>query len=107
VTLPGNGGTVSFKYDPLGRRIYKSSSLGTSIFAYDGDNLLEEANTSGAVVARYTQTHNVDEPIAMLRGGATDFYEADGLGSVTSLTRAAGAIMPKESKVYVWLNPCP
>ena len=42
VTLPGSGGTVSFKYDPFGRRIYKSSSSGTSVFAYDGDNLIEE-----------------------------------------------------------------
>jgi YD repeat-containing protein len=25
VTLPGSGGTVAFKYDPFGRRIYKSS----------------------------------------------------------------------------------
>jgi len=31
VTLPGSGGTVTFKYDPFGRRIYKSSSSGTSI----------------------------------------------------------------------------
>src|SRR5262249_14925281 len=31
VTLPGTGGTVSFKYDPFGRRIYKSSSSGTSV----------------------------------------------------------------------------
>ncbi len=34
VTLPGFGGTVSFKYDPFGRRIYKSSSSGTSIYTY-------------------------------------------------------------------------
>src|SRR5689334_16709507 len=54
VTLPGSGGTVSFKYDPFGRRIYKSSS-GTSIYAYDGDNLVEETNSSGNVVARYSQ----------------------------------------------------
>ena len=26
VALPGTGGTVSFKYDPFGRRIYKSST---------------------------------------------------------------------------------
>jgi hypothetical protein len=32
---------VSFKYDPFGRRIYKSSSSGTSIYAYDSDNLVE------------------------------------------------------------------
>ena len=44
VTLPGSGGTVTFKYDPFYRRIYKSSSSGTSVYAYDGDNLVEEVN---------------------------------------------------------------
>jgi hypothetical protein len=28
----GTGGTVTFKYDPFGKRIYKSSSGGTSVF---------------------------------------------------------------------------
>jgi RHS repeat-associated protein len=91
VTLPGTGGTVSFKYDPLGRRIEKSSTATTSVFAYDGDNLIEEANSSGTVVARYTQTQNIDEPLAMLRSSATSYYNADGLGSVTSLTNSSGA----------------
>ena len=59
VTLPGSGGTVYFKYDPLGRRIYKSSSSATSIYAYDGDNLVEETNSAGAAVARYTQGLNI------------------------------------------------
>ena len=92
VTLPGTGGTVSFKYEPFGRRIYKSSSSGTSVFAYDGDNLIEETNSSGAVVARYEDTQNIDEPLAMLRSGATSFYQADGLGSITSLSNTAGAL---------------
>ena len=92
VTLPGSGGTVSFKYDPFGRRIYKSSSSGTSVFAFDGDNLVEETNSSGAAVARYAQTQNIDEPLAMLRSAATSYYHADGLGSVTSLSNAAGSI---------------
>ena|ERR1700731_4762483 len=39
ITLPGTGGTISFKYDPFGRRVYRSSSSATSIYAYDGDNL--------------------------------------------------------------------
>src|SRR5467141_256452 len=92
VTLPGSGGTVTFKYDPFGRRIYKSSSSGTSVFTYDGDNLIEETNSTGAVVARYSQTQNIDEPLALLRSGATSYYHADGLGSVTSLSNAAGSI---------------
>jgi hypothetical protein len=64
---PGSGGTVTFKYDPFGRRVYKSSSAGTSIYVYDGDNQVEETNASGGVVARYTQTQNIDETLAMLR----------------------------------------
>jgi RHS repeat-associated protein len=92
VTLPGTGGTVSFKYDPFGRRVYKSSSAGTSVFAYDGDNLVEETNSAGTVVARYEGTQNIDEPLAMLRSGATSYYHADGLGSITSLSNAAGAL---------------
>ena len=59
-------GTVSFKYDPFGRRIYKSSSSGTFVFAYDGDNLVEETNSGGTAVARYSQGLNIDEPLAML-----------------------------------------
>ncbi len=92
VTLPGTGGTVSFKYDPFGRRIYKSSSSGTSIYAYDKDNLIEETNGAGAVVARYSQTQTIDEPLAMLRSGTTSYYNADGLGSVTSLSGSAGSL---------------
>jgi RHS repeat-associated protein len=92
VTLPGSGGTVSFKYDPFGRRIYKSSSSGTSVFAYDGDNLIEETNAAGAVVARYSQGLNIDQPLAMLRSSATSFYHADGLDSVTSLSSGAGSL---------------
>jgi RHS repeat-associated protein len=83
---------VSFKYDPFGRRIYKSSSSGTSTYAYDGDNLIDETNSSGAAVARYSQTLNIDEPLAMLRSATTSYYQADGLGSVTSLSNGAGAL---------------
>ncbi|HVS89748.1 MAG TPA: RHS repeat-associated core domain-containing protein [Candidatus Acidoferrum sp.] len=91
-TLPGTSGSVTFKYDPMGHRIYKSSSSATSIYAYDGDNLIEETNATGAVVARYTQTQEIDEPLAMLRSSATSYYHADGLGSVTSLSSAVGAL---------------
>jgi YD repeat-containing protein len=82
----------TFKYDPFGRRICKSSSAGTSVYAYDGDSLVEETNSSGTVVARYSQGLDIDESLAMLRGGATSFYQADGLGSVTSLTHSVGVV---------------
>ena len=71
----------------------KSSALGTSTYAYDLDNLVEETNASGAVVARYSQGFSVDEPLAMLRSSTTSYYQADGLGSTTSLSSAAGALV--------------
>jgi RHS repeat-associated protein len=92
VTLPGTGGTVTFKYDPFGRRIEKSSTATTSVFAYDGNNLIEEANAGGTVVARYSSTQRIDEPLAMLRSSITSYYNADGLGTVTSLANASGAL---------------
>jgi RHS repeat-associated protein len=92
VTLPGSGGTVSFKYDAFGRRIYKSSSSATSIYAYDGDDLIEEVNSSGGVVARYSLGPAVDEPLAMLRSSTTSYFHADGIGSTTSLSNTAGSL---------------
>jgi RHS repeat-associated protein len=58
----------------------------------DGNNLTEETNSSGTSVARYSQGPNIDEPLAMLRSSATSYYHADGLGSVTSLSSAAGSL---------------
>jgi YD repeat-containing protein len=55
--LPGAGGTVAFKYDPSGRRIQKSSTSGTTNYLYDGqwENLIEEVDNSGNLLARYSQ----------------------------------------------------
>ncbi len=92
VTLPGQGATVSFKYDPFGRRIQKSSAPGTTNYLYDGSNLLEEVDSSGNVLARYTQTDDIDEPLSELRGSTTIYYQWDASGSVTSLSNAVAAL---------------
>ena len=92
VTLPGSGGTISFAYDPFGRRIKKVTPTTTSIFAYDGDNLVEETNSSGTAVARYSDGLNIDEPLAILRSATTSYYQADGLGTITSLSSGAGSL---------------
>src|SRR5271163_3775243 len=70
-TAVGSG--VTFKYDPFGRRIEKVSPTATSIFAYDGDSLVETVNSSGGVVARYAQAPGIDQPLAMQRGSTTSF----------------------------------
>ena len=92
VTLPGSGGTVSFRYDPFGRRIQKSSALGTTNFLYDDGNLIEELDNAGNVLARYTHGASLDEPLAQLRSGTASYYSQDGLGSISALTDYTGAI---------------
>ena len=89
--VPGSG-TVTFKYDPLGRRIQKSSWLGTTNYLYDGLNLIDEVDNAGNVLARYTQTTIIDEPLSLSRASATSYYQQDGLGSTTSLSSSAGAL---------------
>jgi RHS repeat-associated protein len=91
VTLP-TGSVITFKYDPFGRRIEKSSPAGTTIYVYDGDNIEEELNGTGAVQERYTYGPGTDEPLVGQREPKIFYYEADGLGSVTSLTDPTGAI---------------
>ena len=100
--VPGTG-TVTFKYDPFGRRIQKSGPSGTTNYLYDGAferllknngwNVIEEVDNSGNVLARYTQGQVMDQTFAELRSGVTSYFEQDGLGSVTSLSNPAAALV--------------
>jgi RHS repeat-associated protein len=85
-------GTVAFKYDPFGRRIEKSSPLGTTNYLYDGANILAETDSSGNVLATYTHHLAIDEPLAEMRASSADYYQADGSGSITSLTAPSTAM---------------
>jgi RHS repeat-associated protein len=57
-----------------------------------GDNIIEELNADGGLGERYTYGPRVDEPLVGQRQPKIFYYEADGLGSVTSLTDPTGAI---------------
>jgi RHS repeat-associated protein len=60
---------------------------------YDADDLVETVNSTGSVVARYTQEQSLDQPLAMQRGSTTDYYEADGVRSISSLTSSNGSVV--------------
>ena len=79
-------------WNPGGRRIRKVTATGTTIYVYDGEDIIEEVDAAGLVSVRYTHGQGIDEPLAMIRGGATHYYEADGLGSITSLTDNTGTV---------------
>lgn len=66
--------------------------LGTTNYLYDDINVVEELDSSGNALARYTHGSVVDEDLSSIRGGATAYYQADGLGSITSLSNATAAL---------------
>jgi RHS repeat-associated protein len=82
-----------FLYDPFGRRIQKSGPLGATTYVYDGANIVAEYDGTGALAAKYAQGAGVDQPLAMWRGGQVGYYQADGLGSITSLTDSNGSAL--------------
>jgi len=69
--VPGtNGGTTTFKYDPFGRRIEKVSPSFTSIFVYDGPNLIQTMNGTGGPRFLHTpQRERVPRPCVFCKGG--------------------------------------
>jgi len=96
--------TVSFTYDPLGRRVEKKLTTvkggitKTSVwsYVYDGDNIALEvyADAEGSVTKTfYTHGASVDEHLALERGNGSYYYHADGLGSVTAITDGNKAVV--------------
>jgi hypothetical protein len=68
------------------------------VYLYSGANLIEEADAGGNLVARYIFGTGIDEPLAAFRNPTWEFYQADGLGSVTSLATTTGTV--SDSFVY-------
>jgi len=66
-----------------------------TVYLYDGNNSVEEVDSAGNVLARYTQGSHIDEPFAELRSGTISYYEDDGGDSVTfgKLTASTGMLV--------------
>jgi RHS repeat-associated protein len=61
-------------------------------YIYDGDNIIQEVGRSGNPEVRYTYGPGIDEPLAMQVGRVISYYEADGLGTITSLSGPGGVL---------------
>ena len=84
---------VSYTYDPLGRLIRRIAGNTTNCLYYAGWQLIAEYDGTGALQRKYVYGPGIDEPIRVTSGGASYFYHADGLGSVTEITDNAGQIV--------------
>ena len=91
--------TVTFKYDPMERRIGKDlvtvingvTKTSSWVYVYDNDNIVMEIYTDPANTITktfYTHGSGTDEHLALERGGSVYCYHADGLGSIVKITDA-------------------
>lgn len=60
---------------------------------YDNEDILLELDGSNNITARYTHGPGIDEPLILEKGGASFFYHADGLGSITEITNNSGSVV--------------
>jgi RHS repeat-associated protein len=87
--------TASFTYDGLGRRVARTISGTTENYLYDGLDIIQQLDGSGAVGANYFRSLGIDEPWLRSDLGATitnSVYLVDALGSIVALTDTNGAI---------------
>jgi len=101
--------TVTFSYDPFGRRIGKTFSItrgstqvagGIWRFIYDNDDIVLETYTELNKAAEKTffiHGPGIDEPLALERGGQYYTYHADGLGSIVSIADQNNAVVERYS----------
>ena len=71
------------------------ADIAVHTYVYDGEDIAFEITTSsgGTVTTHYVHGPGIDEPLAMVRGGAVYHYHADGLGSVVALTDGAQSVV--------------
>ena len=93
-----NGATVAeFVYDPIGRRIQKTASGHTTVFVYDGSDILAQT-VDGQQTTTFIHGPGIDEPLArLLPNGQFEYFHADGLGSIVATTISGGGVAVKRS----------
>lgn len=90
-----NSQLITYKYDPFGRRIEKNVNGIITRYVYDREDILFELDASGNIITEYVHGPGIDEPIAMIKGGQTYHYHADGLGSIIAITDSSGNVVQR------------
>jgi RHS repeat-associated protein len=86
---------LQFSYDPLGRRVRTLMGAVTTTFVYDGEDILRQTRSNGAVVLGtlwYIHGPGIDEPLGQEDDTGLSYFHADGLGSIVKTTNSAGSV---------------
>ncbi len=90
-------GSVSYKYDALGRRIQRTLSSGVSTnFIYDGQDVVKDINSDGSTI-EYLNGPGIDNKIRQKGSSSstTYYFTQDHLGSTTALTGTTSKLVER------------
>lgn len=82
-------------YDSRNRCVQRVVNGVTTYLVYDGWNLIEERDSSGALLATYIHGVRQDELLTKTTTAGTVYYHENGMNSVTDLTDATGTVVEK------------
>jgi YD repeat-containing protein len=85
--------TASLAYDPVGRRVEKTINGTTTMYLYDGLDIIMEMDETGTPTASYIRTLSIDEPLARVEfgSGAMRYYRrTEWSRPLTTITRKRG-----------------
>jgi RHS repeat-associated protein len=101
---PAKWDTITYKYDPYGRRIEKSGDSEAIKYSYDGGNVIAEYDGDDRLLRKYIYGARVDEPVCMIDvadSNAVYYYHFDGVGSVAALSDSDGdSVQSYEYSIY-------
>lgn len=85
--------SLSYTYDPLDRLSNRTLGKAVANYLYEGDQLIGEYSSAGALVRRYVRAPGIDEPLVIYDGTSAatkTWLYADHEGSITATANAAG-----------------
>ena len=91
VGLPG-GKKITFGYDPLGRRVWKSDGKTRTYFLYDNDNLASVLGEDRKPLVSFISGPDLDDYLEASRGSETSYFLRDGINTVVGLGDQGGGL---------------
>ncbi len=95
--MSDSAASVTFTYDPNGRRTAKTTGfITTTNFLHDGDSEIAEYDRFGSLIRYFVPGPAIDEYIAVVTpggNGTTSYFHTDKMGSVIAMSSASGTLV--------------
>lgn len=95
ITEVNDGTTATYKYDALGRRIYKATATDTTNYYFDGLQIIEDRNGNDSAIASYVWGIWLDDIVTMSRNNNVYYYSTNLIGSVISVSDTTGKLVER------------